>query len=379
MCLHSAAVLADGTEDALLQKIRAVSRQYDGIANRGLTQAPGLPQVRDQYLSILRQAAESGGHGQAMREMAEVFVLSGGEAAVLAHWKDGLEPNSTESAVFDGVTAYGEGKTLEAEARLLKLDAVKLDPWRGGHLALAQALLTLRTAPEKAFGFLRTAALLLPGTLVEEAALRQTGILAAKRGDTAEFSSAVTAYFRRFPRSAYLGSFEAQVTFHIVRFAGSNGVRIVQDILRSLPDGWGRCLPCFLTTIAEQAVLTSKVELASVAATAGMALVPSDSRERQRLALYAGAAAILTDKYQDGLAMLLSVQEAKLGEDDRQLLGASLTVADKLRKTPVLFSQLQRSASARPVKGNRIFPVSSREEAARRALADADVILKNAK
>ena len=63
-----------------------------------------------------------------MREMAEVFVLSGGEAAVLAHWKEGLDPNSRESKIFDGVMAYGEGKTLEAEAKLLKLDAIKPGP-----------------------------------------------------------------------------------------------------------------------------------------------------------------------------------------------------------------------------------------------------------
>ena len=80
-----------------------------------------------------------------MREMAEVFVLSGGEFGVLAHWKQGLDPNSQESKILDGVLAYGEGKTLEAEAKLLNLDATGLTPWRGGHLALAQALLTVRT------------------------------------------------------------------------------------------------------------------------------------------------------------------------------------------------------------------------------------------
>ncbi len=377
-CLQSAAVLAAETEETLIKQIRAVARQYDNIADRKLAQAADLPQVRDEYLKILRQAAESGSHGQAMREMAEVFVLSGGVSAILAHWKDGLDPSSTEGAIFDGVTAYGEGKTMDAEAKLLQLNAMSMDRWRGGHLALAQALLTVRIDPKRALGYLKTAALLLPGTLVEEAALRQSAILAAKTRDKAAFSAAITAYFRRFPRSAYIAGFEVQAMFHIVRFEGSDGVQILQDLLRALPDGWGRCLACFLTTISEQSILTGRVELASIAAAVAMPLVPADSRERQRLTLYAAAAAILTEKFQDGLAQLQSVQEAKLGAEDRNLLAAALAVADKLRKTPVQFTGLERNASARPTKGNREFPINGRQEAARRALANADAILRNA-
>jgi len=377
--LQSAAVHGAETEEALVKQLRAVAQQYDAIADRTLSQAANLPQVRDQYLNILRQAAASGSKDQTMREMAEVFVLSGGEPTVLAHWKEGLDLNSPEGKILDGVLSYGQGKTVEAEAKLLILDATGLDRWRGGHLALAQALLTVRTDPKRAFGFLKIAALLLPGTLVEEAALRQSVILAAKTGDAAEFSFAATSYFRRFPRSAYLGGFEAQVAFHLVHFADNGGVSILQEMLRALPDGWGRCLACFLTTVAGQAILTGKPELAQIATAAAMPLVSSDSRERQRLTLYSGAAAILTDRFQDGLAALRSVNAGQLGEDDRVLLNATLAVADKLRKTPVLFTELERDASARPVKGNRGFPIDGRQETARRALADADAILKNAK
>jgi hypothetical protein len=149
-------------------------------------------------------------------------------------------------------------------------------------------------------------------------------------------------------------------------------------LVRALPEGWGRCMTCFLATIAEQGLLAGKVELASVAAAAAMPLAASDSRERQRLLLYSGAVEILSGKLAEGLASLRSVQQAKLREDDRRLLDATFSVADKVQKTPVLFIQRERSAALRPVKGNRVFQVSSREEAARRALADADAILSSA-
>ncbi len=351
-CLQAASTFAAETEETLIRQIRAVSLQYDSIADRDGAQAPDLTQVRDQYLNYLRQAAALGSQGQTMREMAEVFVLSGGGSGILEHWKDGLDPKSEEQKILDGVIAYAEGRTLEAEVKLLGLDATSMTPWRGGHLALAQALLTARNNPKQAFSYLKIAGRLLPGTLVEEAALRQTATLAARTSDAAEFSSAVTTYFFRFPNSANLADFEAKVAFQIVCFDGSDGVRILQEILSALPEGWGRCLTCFLTAIAERAVLMGKVELASTATAAALPLVSNDSRERQRLSLYSGAAAILTDRYQDGVTLLHSVQEAKLGDYDRNLLAASLAVAGKLRKTPVRFIQLERNASARPVKGN---------------------------
>jgi chemotaxis protein MotC len=377
--LLPATTFAAETEEALIKQVRAIAQQYDGISDRSFMQSPDLTQVRGRYLAALRKAQEAGNQGQALREMAEVFVLSGGEASILENWKAGLDPESLEGKVFAGVMAYGEGKTLEAEARLLPLDAMSLDCMRGGHLALAQALLTVRTDQKRALAYLKTAGLLLPGTLVEEAALRQRAILAAKTSDVEEFSSAVSTYFRRFQRSAYLAGFETQVMFYIVRFGSKDGVTILQEILHAQPNGWGRCLSCFLSAIAEQAILTGKLELAETASAAAMPMVAADSRQRQRLTLYSGIVAILQDKLPEGTAVLRSVEEAKLGPDDRKLLEASLDLAGKLQKTPVAYNKPDPKAAGQQAKGNRAFPVSAREETARRMLAEVDTMLENAR
>lgn len=377
LCLPLQAAFAAAAEETLMEQIRAAAQQFDEIANQGLAQGPNLAQVRGSYLKILKEAAASGSHSQAMREMAEVYVLSGGEAGVLKHWKEGLAPGSVEDKFFDGVLAYGEGKTLDAETKLLRFNAASMDPWRGGHLALAQALLTVRTDPKRAFHYLNIAELLLPGTLVEEAALRQSAILGARTDDAAKFSSAINTYFRRFPRSAYLAGFEGQVVYYIVHFGNKDGVRIVKDLLYALPQGWGRCLSCFLTTIAGQALLTGKVELAGMASAAAMPMAEAGSRERQRLLLYSGAAEFLTGKFKAGLASLASVQPAKLTGNERMLFDATLSITRKVQKTPVLSSELQRSAALRPTRGNRAFPVSGPEQAARRVLAAADATLNS--
>ncbi len=378
LLLLSQAVVAADTGEALLSRLRAVTAQYDRIADRGVSSRVDLKQLREQYLNYLHDAASSGKKSHAMRELAEIFVLSGGDSAVLEPWGEDLEPNSLEKKLFDGVMAYGLGRTSEAEAKLLPIDAANLNAMRGGHLSLAQALLSARLDAKRAFGYFQTAALLLPGTLVEEAALRQTTVLAAKTGDAEKFSEAAISYLRRFRRSAYVAGFETQITFYVARFPAQDGVRILRAILDALPEGWGRCLSCFLTSIAEQAVLLGKIELAATAAAAALPLVPEDSSERQRLLLYSASAAIVTDKYSQALKTLGSVEEAKLSGDDRELLRASLALAVKLRETPALLSP-GTLGPATVSKSSRAFSSSGRREAAKRALADADAILKSGK
>ncbi len=139
---------------------------------------------------------------------------------------------------------------------------------------------------------------------------------------------------------------------------------------------WGRCLSCFLINVAAQAILRGKVELAEAAAAAGLPLAPADSPGRQRLLLYSGCASIVTSKFEFGLGSLRSVDEVKLGLEDRELLHASLALADKLRKTPM---PLNQDGLAVVPKRNRVFPASGRQEIAKRALTRVDAILKNAK
>jgi chemotaxis protein MotC len=375
LLLVPAFAFAGDGEVALLHELRAISQQFDRVADRNTNQGLQLVRVREQYLECLRRAASSPKKDQPLREMAEIFVLSGGGAEILEPWREGLEENGVEKRIFEGVAAYAEGKTPEAEAKLLPINAASLNPMRGGHLSLAQALLTARSDPKRASRYLQTAALLLPGTLVEEAALRQSTFLAARTGDAGSFSSAAAVYLRRFPRSAYAANFEMQLAFYITRFPDADGAAILQGLLNATAAGWGRCLSCFLISVSEQAVLRGKVDLAQAAASAALPLVTQESPERQRLLLYWGAAAIVTDKFEDGLQSLHSVREEMLRPEDRDLLNASRSLADKLRKTPMALNQDGLAVAS---NGKRIFPIGSRQENAKRALINADAILKSA-
>ena len=377
--MFPACALADDGATQLIAQIRALSQQFDKIANRGSSSPAGLGEARKNYGNLLREAATSGSDSQELREHAEIFVLSGGDASVLAPLGEDLAPKTNEKKLFDGAMAYGKGDTAKAESILLSLDATSFDAMRGGHLSLTQALLTSRTSPERAFEYFEQARLLLPGTLVEGAALRQIAVLAERTGNKEKLSNAAISYLARFRRSAYVAGFEAQLASHIARFPGGDGLEILQKLLAAHPNGWGRCLPCFLTTIAEQAIILGKVELANAAAQAAMPLV-AEEREKQRLLLYAGAALIVTEDYVRGEETLNSVRKTDLDQKDKELLAASLALAAKLRATPVLLSRSRVNDSASDVtKHDHDFLPGPRSAEAKAALANADAILAQAR
>ena len=80
-------------------------------------------------------------------------MLSGGDVSVLMPLGEDLEPQTDRKKLFDGIVAYGNGRTAEAKSILLSLDASSFDTSRGAHLSLAQALLASRTNPERAFEY----------------------------------------------------------------------------------------------------------------------------------------------------------------------------------------------------------------------------------
>ncbi len=368
-----------GSEAKLLNQIRGTTQLYDRIAGWEPSSHVDLLQVREQYRKYLREAATARAKTQELRELAEIFVLSGGESAELAPWAEGLDEGTLEKKLFEGVMDYGEGNTSEAEAKLLSVDAMSLDPMRGGHLSLAQALLSSRADVKRAYGYFQNAAFLLPGTLVEEAALRQTALFAAMTGDAAQLGSAAISYLRRFPRSDYVAGFETQIALYIPRMPGEGGTLVLARILAAFPEGWGRCFDCFLMTVAQHAILLGKIELTVAVTSAALQHLPKDRPQRQRLLLYSGSALIVTDRFDEGLETLRSVRRTQLNPEDSELLDASLALALKLREMPAV---LTRSVGADPPSSagsHRIFPRSGRKEAAERTLAGADTILRDAK
>ena len=246
---------------------------------------------------------------------------------------------------------------------------------RAGDISLALGLLLAPSDPTRAFGYFQDAASLLPGTIVEEAALRQSASLAAKIGDPDKFTVATVNYLRRFRHSAYIEGAEKNLTPDFVRFPEGQALRVLQIVLSAIPEGWDRCLDCVLADIAGQALSFGKLELAYMAASNGLPYAPAGSERQQRLLLYSGAAAIVTNRFEEGLKSLREIKPELLGQDDGQLLQVSLALALKLREMPVVLNSNNQNGSEIALAGNRVFPYDRRLDAAKRALNDASALL----
>lgn len=111
-----------------------------------------------------------------------------------------------------------------------------------------------------------------------------------------------------------------------------------------------------------------------------MPRVPEDSHEKQRALLYYGSTLIVTDDFARGLEMLKSVKPEKLSHKDQELLQASLSLAAKLRETPIGFTQAKlESLSSEAPKQNCTFLAGAPVQEAKSALATADAMLGQTK
>ncbi|MBN8910857.1 MAG: hypothetical protein J0H65_02130 [Rhizobiales bacterium] len=262
------------------------------------------------------------------------FVLSGGNPVVLKPILDRPKTPYIERRALRGALAYGEGRVVDALGLLSKLGARKLDPLLGGIVALIQGTLASRKDPVKAIAFFDEARLLSPGTLIEEAALRQEILLLAREGELERFDLLTAQYDRRFPRSLFAQSFRRQFFAGVAKQdfkRASDWISRTETELMRVPatERVGLYL-----AIAEEATKGGNIDIARFAAGKARELSRADSRTYQRAVLFEGAALVATEDFGQGVDMLNKVDPTKLAITDREIRDSALSVAGAVGKWP---------------------------------------------
>jgi chemotaxis protein MotC len=238
-----------------------------------------------------------------------------------------------DETLVKGVLGYSEGRSADAET-LLSIDPRRLEPTIAGHVALVQSGLVMPKDAGKALSLLDEARLRAPGTLVEEAGLRRQAFLLLAAGNRDGFEATSSRYFRRFGDSVYAPSFRMQFAMEVVgeKYA-VDGVRLkrLEAILADVSPADRREL---YLSIAAQGIVRGKVEAAGVAGGHASRLADDGTSARARAELYRGAALVVTDEHESGLAALKGVDRVRLDSADTELLEAALQLAGQLRKWP---------------------------------------------
>ncbi|MCW6508534.1 chemotaxis protein MotC [Lichenifustis flavocetrariae] len=257
---------------------------------------------------------------------AVLFILSGGKPEVVRTVLERAKLTPATDRLIKGALAYGEGEEEIATALLDPIDPKSLPNALGGHLALVKASLIAGKAPDKADKLLDLARLLMPGTLVEEAALRRQIFMLADTGQIDKVTLLSRQYLHRFGSSVYAENFRERFAIATLRMATAGDVAMLSKmdpVVREMrPDEARR----FYLAMAKAAIVNGRTDAARFASDKANALAAQGTPDQARANLYSAAVLVASDRVDDGLTRLTVLDKSKLSADDASLRDAALAV-----------------------------------------------------
>ncbi len=263
-----------------------------------------------------------------------VWLLSGGPPR-LGEWmiRERIEIDLPEGAL-EGAVAHARGYNVRAWRQLAKVPEEALGRIARAQLLLARASLRGANRPREALAMLARVRLLMPGTLLEEAALRRGIWLAGMEADVEALTAIAGRYIRRFNRSLYVEDFLRRLSFILVRLDFGVSPSPLERLEPVLPRLSKRRRALLHAAVARQAILDGKRRLAAMAASRALALYPDVKRFAARVRLYRDAAEIARPDPESLLADLAALEDRLLGARDRYLRSAAMAVGQAIMREP---------------------------------------------
>ena len=263
-----------------------------------------------------------------------IYLFSGGNPNTAERQLIPLKVDPENKTLLDGALAYARGDKASASKFLGNVDLASLPPTLAGRVALVKAILTSAEDLKAALSLLGTAPAFMPGTLVEEGALRRCIVFAGKLSDIDELEHCASAYIRRFPKSLYRKDFEESFTLSLIEMdylkAGGTMPRL-NIILEDLPPADTRKM---LLMISKAATGHGRHSLAISSAQSAGELSRTDSAEMARSNLYEGAILIAGEGYESGKTKLEKIDTSLLDSSDRLLLEKALELTRQIAQKP---------------------------------------------
>jgi chemotaxis protein MotC len=348
-----------GQPSDIISDIRALYALQDAAAS-GHLEASGLQRAMLRQIDGKLASGTPIGPFEAVAQNLAGYVLSGGnpKAADRLAEQEGVDPPYRR--LLRGAALYMRGRREEAAALLEGIDALSLRPSLAGRVALAQAMLETHDGDRRQ-ALLAVAIAAMPGSLVEESALRRSALLYAESGNQALFWKRVNRYVRRFPRSIYAPLFLRDVVGGILQFESSKAEPDrdrIDSLLSGLPRNDRQKL---YLALARQAALSNHAGLAKFAARRAFRLAEPGGQEAQVAKLYTLIFDVTSDVPADTGENLRSLEFEILPPLERRLLEASLAVLGAILEPAV-----ESGTSIREVE-------EIGEQAALRKLADLSI------
>lgn len=313
------------------QLMRRLQTLQDAIARGSLEAHNAQPALLKHLGEKLQEADQSVWKDPRNVRAVVTFLLSGGAPQVVRALRARAALNIDE-AILEGALAYVEGRSDEAKAHLGGVNARSLPATMGAQIALVQSALLAQSDLKATIERLDEARLLLPGTLVEEAALRREIFVTGQIDDFDKFESLAIQYFRRYRHSIYAGNFRQRFALAVARFSFAQQTRRFPRLVAILDHLDRASQRTLYLLIARTALVHGKIDMTDLAAERVEALTEEGSPERERARLYRASARSLMASNEEAAFDLQKIDKGRLPERDAELLAAALAVSRNVHK-----------------------------------------------
>lgn len=296
---------------------------------------------------------------------AAIYLLCGGAPGKLRELYDAKLFSEELGPLIAASLRYAEGESPVGPESIIGFDARRYPPTLGGHLALVQGGTFLDSDTPRAISLLDVARLLMPASLVEEAALRREVAVVDPVLEPEKFVKLSERYLRNYRASPFAASFWSafQRALSVVANQQSVAELVAFEKVIDLADP-ARRAPFYLS-MARKALMEGRTEVVAGKLDKAESAATS-AAEKSRVATYRMLLRAVTSADAEPLKALAGA-DAKLPREDEEAARIVETVLTR-----------QAAPSAAPASDKSVAQQSPEPElliAARRALQETEPML----
>lgn len=357
----------------LTEQVRALNT-LQGSMVQGAAGARGAIPAQIERIEQVVASLEADDWKQKSNSVAAaIFLFCGGPSRSIRKILDAHLVPDADAPLVAGAVAYAEGRNEEAAKLLTPIDARAQTDTLAAHLALIQGGLLIGSDKAKARELFDLARLLMPSSLVEEAALRREMSIVDVTQDSTKFLVLGRRYGAQYAKSPFSRNYWDEMRAATLR-AAANGdnsrLSEFRGLLKSASPGLR-----FETHmgVARQAILSGRVALATTETQYAGPLADTPAA-RARVELYRAAIAGLAGEFETAEAEFQKIDPRILPSADVEVRNIVTAAISRLQGVTDGVS----SAAATPPAQEELRPDSMVERTAQQALSDADALLQRA-
>jgi chemotaxis protein MotC len=302
-----------------------------------------------------------------------LYVLSGGDAHVLAPLIDSNALGTADQKLAAGIVSFAQGQPRAARKLFMEIDPRSLDVSLVGPFALARASLYLDDNHAKAIELLDDARLACPHTAIDEAAARREIPILIGMGERDRALMLTTSYVREFGKSIYAWKLFRDFAEATAKRSDMDDPTTVDRLAASFDDQDMQVASELFIDVAGEALLQGKLKLARAAADRILKIENAAPETLDKARLYRAAAEAPSADAGDALRALNQITADRLSDDDTEIREVAGFIAKSVVGNEIAAGRDDMKArSGGTIAENPILPKAAA------ALGKADALLKEA-